>query len=108
MAKSFGYVWNSVVTYQVLYTSQLQKKFHGNFVIITEERENLEKKFKPIAMAVVKQKEFPTPIACIHYLVTSNQYSTHDLHKYKDRDMGQLLIQAATCLRIDEEAWKCA
>jgi hypothetical protein len=61
-------------------------------------------------MVVVEQKEFPTPIACIHYLVTSNHDSIHDLHKYKERGMGQLLIQAATRprLRIDEEAWNCA
>lgn len=108
LSKSFGNDWNSVVTNQALYANQLQKKLHGNFVITIEERENLEKKFKPVAMVVVEQKEFPTPIACIHYLVTSNHNSTHDLHKYKERGMGQLLIQAATRLRIDEEAWNCA
>jgi hypothetical protein len=57
----------------------------------------LEKKFKPVAIAVVEQKEFPTPIACIHYLVTSHHISTHDLHKCKEHGIGQLLIQAATC-----------
>jgi hypothetical protein len=89
--------------------SSFQKKLHGHFVITIEERENLKKKFKPIAtMVAVEQKEFPTPIACIHYLVKSNHISTHDLHKYKEHGMGQLLIQADTRLRIDEEAWNCA
>ena len=108
LSKSFGNDWNSVVTNQALYANQLQKKLHGNFVITIEERENLEKKFKPVAMVVVEQKEFPTPIAFNHYLVTINHNSTHDLHKYKERRMGQLLIQAATRLRIDEEAWNWA
>ena len=109
LSKSFCNDWNSVVTKnQALYANQLQKKLHGNFVITIEERENLEKKFKTVAMLFVEQKEFPTPIACIHYLVTINHNSTHDLHKYKKRGMGQLLIQAATRLRINEEAWNCA
>ena len=61
-------------------------------------------------MVVVEEKEFPTPIACIQYLVTSYYYSTHDLHRHKERGMGLLMIQAApTRLHIDEEAcWNCA
>ena len=68
LSKSFGNDWNSVVTNQALYANQLQKKLHGNFVITIEERENLEKKFKPVAMVVVEQKEFPTPIAYLYSL----------------------------------------